>query len=98
MYDAIVIGARCAGSPNTMLLARRSYRVLLVDRATFPSNIYVGLLYPAVWGCPTPTLGTTGDLVIASNCLPVREFSFDFGPGSFVGHHPRTHEKRRNHN
>jgi len=38
MYDAIVVGARCAGSPTAMLLARRGYRVLLVDRATFPSD------------------------------------------------------------
>jgi flavin-dependent dehydrogenase len=38
MYDAIVIGARCAGSPTAMLLARAGYRVLLVDRSTFPSD------------------------------------------------------------
>ena len=38
MYDAIVVGARCAGSPVAMLLARRGHRVLLLDRASFPSN------------------------------------------------------------
>ena len=38
-YDAIVVGARCAGAPLAMLLARRGARVLLVDRATFPSDI-----------------------------------------------------------
>jgi 2-polyprenyl-6-methoxyphenol hydroxylase-like FAD-dependent oxidoreductase len=38
MYDAIVVGARCAGSPTAMLLARKGYRVLLLDRATFPSD------------------------------------------------------------
>src|SRR5262245_61813347 len=38
VYDAIVIGARVAGSPTAMLLARRGYRVLLVDRASFPSD------------------------------------------------------------
>lgn len=32
-YDAIVIGARCAGSPVGMLLARRGHRVLVIDRA-----------------------------------------------------------------
>ena len=37
-YDAIVVGARCAGSPTAMLLARRGHRVLVVDRATFPSD------------------------------------------------------------
>jgi flavin-dependent dehydrogenase len=39
MYDVIVVGARCAGSPLAMLLARQGARVLLVDRATFPSDI-----------------------------------------------------------
>lgn len=38
MYDAIVIGARCAGLPTAMLLARRGHRVLLVDRARLPSD------------------------------------------------------------
>jgi flavin-dependent dehydrogenase len=37
-YDAIIVGARCAGSPLAMLLARRGHRVLLVDRAKFPSD------------------------------------------------------------
>ena len=37
-YDAIVVGARCAGSPLAMLLAQRGHRVLLVDRAHFPSD------------------------------------------------------------
>src|SRR5689334_18313659 len=38
MYDAIILGARVAGSPTAMLLARKGYRILLVDRATFPSD------------------------------------------------------------
>ena len=38
MYDAIVVGARCAGSPTAMLLARKGYRVLLLDRDAFPSD------------------------------------------------------------
>ena len=37
-YDAIIVGARCAGSSTAMLLARKGYRVLVVDRATFPSD------------------------------------------------------------
>ena len=57
VYDAIVVGARCAGSPTAMLLARKGYRVLLVDRATFPSDtISTHLIHPlgvaalARWG------------------------------------------------
>ncbi|HEY8171618.1 MAG TPA: NAD(P)/FAD-dependent oxidoreductase [Dehalococcoidia bacterium] len=39
MYDVIVVGARVAGSPTAMLLARRGHKVLLVDRDAFPSDI-----------------------------------------------------------
>ena len=38
-FDVIIVGARCAGSPTAMLLARQGYRVLLVDRSRFPSDI-----------------------------------------------------------
>jgi 2-polyprenyl-6-methoxyphenol hydroxylase-like FAD-dependent oxidoreductase len=45
MYDAIVVGARCAGATTAMLLARAGHRVLLVDRARFPrdtlSTLYI---------------------------------------------------------
>lgn len=37
-YDVIIVGARCAGAPTAMLLARRGHRVLLCDRASFPSD------------------------------------------------------------
>src|SRR5689334_16591505 len=39
MYDVIVVGARCAGSPLAMVLARQGAKVLLIDRARFPSDI-----------------------------------------------------------
>ncbi|MGH7368394.1 MAG: hypothetical protein ACREK9_18485 [Candidatus Rokuibacteriota bacterium] len=38
MYDAIIVGARCAGASTAMLLARKDHRALLVDRAKFPSD------------------------------------------------------------
>jgi 2-polyprenyl-6-methoxyphenol hydroxylase-like FAD-dependent oxidoreductase len=45
MYDAIVVGARCAGATTAMLLARAGHRVLLMDRARFPrdslSTLYI---------------------------------------------------------
>lgn len=37
-YDAVVVGARIAGSTVATLLGDAGYRVLLVDRATFPSS------------------------------------------------------------
>jgi flavin-dependent dehydrogenase len=65
MYDVIVVGARCAGSPVAMLLARRGHRVLLVDRSTFPSDTpsthYIhqaGLARLQDWGLLDRVVGT----------------------------------------
>lgn len=38
MYDAIVVGARCAGAPTAMLLAKAGYRVLLLDKGVYGSD------------------------------------------------------------
>ncbi|MGA7228441.1 MAG: NAD(P)/FAD-dependent oxidoreductase [Acidimicrobiia bacterium] len=37
-YDAVVVGARVAGAPTAMLLARRGHHVLLIDRVKMPSD------------------------------------------------------------
>jgi flavin-dependent dehydrogenase len=83
-YDVIVVGARCAGSPTAMLLARQGYRVLVVDRATFPSDTVSthvihapGVASLARWGLL--------DQVVASGCPAVETYSFDFGPISITG-------------
>lgn len=78
MYDAIVVGARCAGAPTAMLLARKGYRVLLVDRASFPSDSmrchfihHPGVVQLRRWGL----LGR----VVASGCPPIRTRLSDVG-------------------
>ncbi|MGW0811127.1 NAD(P)/FAD-dependent oxidoreductase [Nonomuraea sp. NPDC002799] len=38
MYDVIVVGARCAGSPTALLFARAGYRVLLLEKVRFPQD------------------------------------------------------------
>ena len=38
MYDVIIVGARAAGSPLAMRLSQGGLKVLVVDRATFPSD------------------------------------------------------------
>jgi 2-polyprenyl-6-methoxyphenol hydroxylase-like FAD-dependent oxidoreductase len=83
-YDAVVVGARCAGSPTAMLLARKGYRVLLVDKATFPSDtMSTHLVHPpgvaalARWGLL--------DRLQATGCPPVETYSFDFGPLTIAG-------------
>ena len=69
-YDAIVVGARCAGASTAMLLARHGHRVLLVDRAHFPSEIPQGHF---VHRHGPPRLASWGllDQVVASGCPPV---------------------------
>jgi 2-polyprenyl-6-methoxyphenol hydroxylase-like FAD-dependent oxidoreductase len=83
-YDAIVVGARCAGSPAAMLLARKGYRVLLVDRATFPSDtVSTHLIHPR----GVAALDRWGLLqeVTASGCPAIHTYSFDFGPFALTG-------------
>jgi flavin-dependent dehydrogenase len=46
-YDAIVVGARCAGAVLAARLAGAGWRVLLVDRAGFPSDtVSTHFLFP----------------------------------------------------
>lgn len=83
-YDIIIIGARCAGSPTAILLARKGYRVLIVDRATFPSDVISthvvhppGVAALARWGLL--------DRLVATGCPPIDAYSFDFGPFTLDG-------------
>jgi flavin-dependent dehydrogenase len=83
-YDVIVVGARCAGSPTAMLLARKGYRVLLLDKATFPSDtMSTHIVHPpgvaalARWGLL--------ERLAASGCPPIDTYSFDFGPLTIAG-------------
>jgi 2-polyprenyl-6-methoxyphenol hydroxylase-like FAD-dependent oxidoreductase len=83
-YDAIIVGARCAGSPAAMLLARKGYRVLLVDRATFPSDtLSTHILHPL----GTAALSRWGllDRLVATGCPPIDTYAFDFGPFTISG-------------
>jgi 2-polyprenyl-6-methoxyphenol hydroxylase-like FAD-dependent oxidoreductase len=85
MYDVIIVGARCGGSPLAMLLARRGYKVLVVDRATFPSDtISTHILWPHGaeildgWGLLS-SLAATG---VPPIC---RRMTFDVGPFALRG-------------
>jgi 2-polyprenyl-6-methoxyphenol hydroxylase-like FAD-dependent oxidoreductase len=83
-YDAIVVGARCAGSPTAMLLARNGYRVLLVDRSTFPSDtLSTHILHPP--GVAAMRRWGLLDRLTATGCPPIDTYSFDFGPFTLAG-------------
>ena len=83
-YDAIVVGARCAGSPTAMLLARTGYRVLVVDRATFPSDtLSTHILHPP--GVAALERWGLLDRLVATGCPPIDTYAFDFGPFTLSG-------------
>lgn len=83
-YDAIVVGARVAGSPTAMLLARKGYRVLLVDRATFPSDTISTHLIHAPGMAALRRWGLA-DEIIGSGCPPVPRYRLDLGEVVIVG-------------
>lgn len=83
-YDAIVVGARCAGSPTSMLLAQKGYRVLVVDRASFPSDTVSTHVIHAPGVAALRRWGLL-DKVMASGCPPFDRYSVDFGPFTIAG-------------
>jgi flavin-dependent dehydrogenase len=83
-FDAIVVGARVAGAPTAMLLARRGYRVLLVDRATFPSDTMSTHLIHAP-GMDLLQRWGLADRVVATGCPPVTAYRLDLGPFAIAG-------------
>jgi flavin-dependent dehydrogenase len=84
MLEAIVVGARCAGAATAMLLARMGHRVLLLDRARFPSDIPHGHFIhrhgPRLlqqWGLL--------ESVVQSDCPAVTRFTLDLGDFPLTG-------------
>lgn len=78
-YDAIVVGARVAGSSTAMLLARHGHSVLLLDRATMPSDtvsthaiMRTGILQLTRWGVL--------DRIVAAGTPPICRLMLGFGP------------------
>jgi flavin-dependent dehydrogenase len=83
----MVVGARCAGSPTAMLLARKGYRVLLVDKAGFPSGTLSthwihqpGVARLERWGLR--------ERLAATGCPPITSITMDLGPFALRGTPP----------
>ncbi len=83
-YDAIVVGARCAGAPTAMLLAQQGHRVLLVDRSTFPSDTLSTLVIQPTGVAALKRWGLFEE-VASTGCPPIERYTFDFGPLAISG-------------
>jgi 2-polyprenyl-6-methoxyphenol hydroxylase-like FAD-dependent oxidoreductase len=77
VYDVIVVGARCAGAPLAMLLARRGHSVLLLERVRMPCDTasthwirWPGVQWLDRWGL----LGR----LISTGCPPIHRVFLDF--------------------
>ncbi len=77
-YDALVVGARCAGAAAAMLMARRGMRVLVVDRGGYGTDtlsthalMRAGVMLLARWGM-LPRL-------IEAGTPPIRRTTFHYG-------------------
>jgi 2-polyprenyl-6-methoxyphenol hydroxylase-like FAD-dependent oxidoreductase len=67
-----------------MLLARQGHRVLVVDRASFPSDtISTHLVHPP--GAAALQRWGLLDRLIATGCPPIDTYAFDFGPFTLAG-------------
>ena len=79
MYDVIIVGARAAGSALGLMLARAGHKILMVDRAVFPSDTMSGhfIHSPGIsflrrWGL--------FDRLAATDTPPQKMMTVDFGP------------------
>ena len=87
MHDVIIVGARVAGSATALLLARTGLKVLVVDRAEFPSDTLSthqvqvpGVARLARWGVL--------DAIMAAGTPPTRTVRFDQGAAAFTARVP----------
>ena len=87
MHDVIIVGARVAGSATALLLARAGLKVLVVDRAAFPSDTLSthqvqvpGVARLARWGLL--------DAIMAAGTPPTRSVRFDQGAAAFTARVP----------
>lgn len=80
-YDAVIVGARCAGAASALLLARAGAKVLLIDRQEYGSDtmsthalMRTGVLQLHRWGVL--------DAVMVEGTPEVRSTTFHYGEDS----------------
>jgi flavin-dependent dehydrogenase len=77
-YDAVIIGARCAGAATARLLARSGAKVLLVDRQAYGSDT---ISTHALMRCAVVQLNRWGLIpnVLATGTPAIRSTTFHYG-------------------
>jgi 2-polyprenyl-6-methoxyphenol hydroxylase-like FAD-dependent oxidoreductase len=84
MYDVIIVGARSAGSALALMLARAGHKVLMLDRATFPSDTMSGhFIHPT--GVSFLRRWGVLDRLAATDTPPQTTMTVDFGPFALSG-------------
>jgi flavin-dependent dehydrogenase len=83
-HDVIVVGARCAGSPLAMLLARRGHRVLVVDRSA-PTVDTVTTHYLQQYGLARLQAWGLLDEVLATGATPITNMTVSYADSVISG-------------
>lgn len=84
MPDVVVVGASCAGASTALLLARRGYQVLLLDRARFPRDM-LSTHYIQQPGVALLRDWKLLDAVLATGCPPIGAVRYHAGDIAFGG-------------
>lgn len=76
--DVLIVGARVAGSTLAALLGERGRRVLVIDRATFPSATLSTHFFRGAWcGAALQRLGLLDEILATGPPRLVREYNAD---------------------
>lgn len=86
MYDAIIVGARAAGSPAAMLLARRGYRVLVLEKGRLAVGDQVSAQVIKTAGAAAlRRWGILGRVLAETRAPLIREVRFDMDHVTLAG-------------
>jgi flavin-dependent dehydrogenase len=73
-FDVAIVGARCAGASLAIILARKGFRVCLIDRAHFPSETpSTHIVQPSGVAILYDLVGP--DAVLATGAVPLRKLT-----------------------
>lgn len=79
MYDAVIVGARCAGASLAMLLGRQGLKVLMLDGSSFPSDKITSTHF--IWQSGVACMTRWGliEKLEATNCPSHDNYVLDMG-------------------